>query len=379
MNFNKKKILFVITKSNFGGAQRYVYELATRLPHDQFEVTVAFGGIGLLSEKLKHAGIQTYRIQSFERDINILKEIRSMFELASLIRTVRPDIIHLNSSKAGGTGALVARILGVPKIIFTAHGWAFNEARNGLWRSLVWILSWITALLSHAIIVVSAYDFRKTTMPFVKAKCHIIRTAVPEIDFLSQEEARSVLFSPEEQALHAHDFWLVSIAELTQNKNLLTAVLAVQDYNRTHSTKIFYTIIGEGELRKEIETALSTTNDSGAIKLTGYVTEARGLLKAFDALILPSRKEGMPYVILEAGAAGLVAIGSNVGGIPEIIEDGISGMLIDPKNIKDITSHLHACIVDSTRSAHLRTNLTNKIKKDFGIEKMLAETETVYQ
>ena len=81
MENEKQKILYIITKSNFGGAQRYVYELATRLPRASYDVTVAFGGNGLLKQKLEEAGIQTRSIHSFDRDINIIKELKSIFEL----------------------------------------------------------------------------------------------------------------------------------------------------------------------------------------------------------------------------------------------------------------------------------------------------------
>lgn len=374
----KKKILYVITKSNFGGAQRYVYELATSLPKETYDVAIACGGNGLLTQKLREVGIPVFEVKSFERDINLAKEFASLFELRNIFKTFRPDIVHLNSSKAGGTGALIARIMGVPNIIFTAHGWAFNEPHNILWRSIVWFLSWVTALLSHTIILVSEYDYKRTRMPWVKKKCHIIRTAVPDIDFLSRDIARSVLFSEEERDLHTHDLWLVSLAELTPNKNLVTAIKAVGTYNRKHQTKIFYSIIGDGELRHELETLITKEGLTDSVKLLGYVVEARGLLKAFDMHILPSLKEGMPYAIIEAGAAGLPTIASNVGGIPEIIDDSISGLLIDPRSVENITDALHELVTNKIKRDSLAKNLKTKIDTDFTLEKMLEKTLATY-
>ena len=92
-----KKILFVITKSNWGGAQRYVYDLATALPKGEFDAQVAFGQPGLLALKLKAAGIATHPILSLERDISLLADLRSFFELWQMFRKERPDVVHLNS------------------------------------------------------------------------------------------------------------------------------------------------------------------------------------------------------------------------------------------------------------------------------------------
>src|SRR3990167_2305563 len=107
-----KKILFVITKSNWGGAQRYVYDLATALHKGQFEVVVAFGGTGeagahpgLLAERLKEVGVRTIFIESFTRDIGIFRDVSAFFELLRVIKKERPDVLHLNSSKAGGIGS----------------------------------------------------------------------------------------------------------------------------------------------------------------------------------------------------------------------------------------------------------------------------------
>ena len=156
----KKKILFVITKSNWGGAQRYVYDLATALPKTEFDVSVVFGQKGRLAEKLEQAGIKTYNIVSLQRDVSLGADLKSFFELRRLFKTVRPNIVHLNSSKAGGVGALAARVAGVKKIIFTAHGWPFWEDRNLVARAVIWFFSWTTALLAHKPIVISDYDLR---------------------------------------------------------------------------------------------------------------------------------------------------------------------------------------------------------------------------
>ena len=379
MNQTKKKIVYVITKSNFGGAQRYVFELATSLPISDYEVTVAFGGSGVLKEKLESAGIRTITIRSLERDISILKELRSLREFWRLYQSERPDVVHLNSSKAGGSGALVARLCGIKNIIYTAHGWAFWEPRPLLWRILVWFASWATAFLCHQIILVSHYEYRHTRMPFISKKLRVIHTALPDIIFKDREVSRGHLFEEGTCKKHKGDIWLITNAELNRNKNLFTAIEAVIAYNKTAEQKIFYSIMGSGELKNALQTYIKKHGGENYIEILGYVHNAREYLKAFDLFLLPSKKEGMPYAVLEAGAAGLPVIASRVGGIPEIIEHQKNGLLIDPNDTSTLVHALKQLVDDSDLRTRLGRALAEKVETHFSFEHMLSATRRVYE
>lgn len=380
MNVPKKKILFVITKSNFGGAQRYVYEIATGLPKNDFEVVVAFGGSGLLKEKLVGAHIDTLPIKSFDRDINIKKECRSVFELAHIIRSLRPDVVHLNSSKAGGTGALVARLMGVPNIIFTAHGWPFRESRNWLWKSVVWFFSYVTVILTHHTIVVSEHDVRNHHMPFVTQKITHIGNAMTPIPFLTRAEAQSFIikkisFVPPPDAL-----WIGTIGEYTRNKNLLVSIEAVHRAREQYGLNLLYILIGiDGEERPRLEEYIRVHNLSTCVFLAGFIDDARNYLKAFDLFMLPSRKEGLPYAILEAGVAGLPCIASNVGGIPEIIDEGISGLLIDPQEVNSFVRALASLARSPAERSRYGRALQKKIMSEFNTTTMITQTVALYR
>ena len=153
-----KKIIYVITKSNWGGAQRYVFDLATHLPKSEFEILVVTGNMGTLTKKLEENEIRVTSVNSLKRDVSFFDEMISFFKILKIFIKEKPDIIHLNSSKAGGIGALAGRIAGIKKIIFTAHGWPFKEDRNVIAKSLIYALSWLTVFLSHQTIVVSKQD-----------------------------------------------------------------------------------------------------------------------------------------------------------------------------------------------------------------------------
>jgi glycosyltransferase involved in cell wall biosynthesis len=123
------KILYLITKSNWGGAQRHVFDLAVAMKDRGHDVAVALGGDGTLRTRLEAAGIYTHSIASLGRDISTGKDTGSLKEIMSVIHHRRPDILHVHSPKAAGLGAVAGRILGVKKIMYTVHGWAFNEDR----------------------------------------------------------------------------------------------------------------------------------------------------------------------------------------------------------------------------------------------------------
>lgn len=379
MDSPKKKILYVITKSNFGGAQRYVFDLATGISPQDYEVVVAFGGAGVLKQKLETAGISTRTIQNFTRDINLRKEFRAMGELAQIIREEKPDIVHLNSSKAGGTGAFIARILGVPKIVFTAHGWAFLEKRGIIWKSAIWFLSWITTILVHKLIVVSHNDYLHMHIPCASKKTSVIHTGVSSIHFLSQRKARASLCTPEIIDQHKDDFWLVSTSELTPNKNLHTALKAVEQFNATHMYKIFFILMGTGELAESLAHYVQIHNLETTVMFTGYVENAPNYLKAFDAFIMPSLKEGLPYGLLEAGLAGVPCIASRIGGIPEVITDKTSGILITPHTTVEIVSALSELVEHPEHAQQYTQKLKEKITTEFSLAEMLHKTEKIYR
>ncbi len=306
----EKKVTFVITKSNWGGAQRYVFDLATSLPKDQFEVSVAFGQDGLLAKKLQEKGIKTHPIKALARDVSLLHDIKSFFELWRLFRKEKPDVVHLNSSKAAGVGALAARLAGVKKIVFTSHGWPFLEQRNFVAQTLIYIISWITTLLSHNTIVVSEYDLHiAKRMPFVKNKVQRIYNGIDSHFFL---ELQSGNYIRDRFPKGAHITG--TIGELNKNKNQIALIEQAK-----HDPTMYVAICGDGENRSWLQQKIEEYDLMSRVKLFGFV-EPKIVLKGFDIFALPSLKEGLPYVLLEAKAAGLPIVANRVGGVGEILD-----------------------------------------------------------
>lgn len=366
----RKKLLILITKSNFGGAQRYVFDLSQSLK--SYDVTVASGGEGLLIEKLKTAGARTITLPFLGRDVSILKDARSFFSLISLIRKEKPDIIHLNSSKIGIMGAVAAWLArSKAKTVFTAHAWAFNEKRSGLSTAVIMFLHWLTVFLCDKTITVSEGVKRQIShLPLISGKMTVVHLGIDKPTFIKRGEARAKLGIPE------RSFAIGTIAELHQVKGLAYAIDAVRGLPFKHT----YTIMGTGDERGKLEAQISSSEISKeSVRLTGFVPDAASFLHAFDVFLLPSLSEAFGYVLVEAGYAGLPVIATSVGGIPEIIEDMKSGVLIHPKNVKEIANALIFLNTDKDERTRLGKALMERVHAKFSLERMVKETIAVYE
>ena len=359
----KKKILYLITKGNWGGAQRYVFDLATHLPRVKFDIAVATGSAGLLTEKLAADAVRTIHIPALRRDMSVLKEIGAFFALVRTFRAERPDIVHLNSSKAAGLGALAARITCVPRIVFTAHGWPFEERRNALARSAIWLASYFTALLSHAVIVVSDHDRALArNMPFVGRKTTRIYNGIAPLVFGSGALIGRAF--PEGARITG------TIGELTGNKNQQELIECAR-----RDTAICVAIVGEGENRPLLEALIRAYGLEKRVKLFGFVPVEEAL-PGFDVFALPSRKEGLPYALLEAGAAGLPVAATAVGGIPDIIENDKTGLLAPPYVMADA---LRKLLTDRELREELGGALKERVEHAFSFDEMFRQTLHLYE
>lgn len=385
----KPKILYVITKSSWGGAQRYVYDLATGISRKEFDVAVILGGEGELKSNLESKNINTISIRNLTRDVHIVKEISAFFTLVRIFRNEKPAVIHINSSKAGGLGTLAARFYnflpkGNPlktesyalraKIIFTAHGWPFNEERSAFERTLIWVASWITALLAHTVITVSSEDrHRADRMPRIRKKTVLIRNGVAPVRFSSKQTARARILGVE-QGSEGKRVWIGTVAELHRNKGIRYALEAVSKISRD----IRFVVVGDGEEREALESFARESCRPGSVLFTGKYPRAETLLKAFDIFLLPSLKEGLPYVILEAGMAGLPVVASAVGGIPDIIDDMRTGILVQKKNPREILRALDFLLENQARREELGEALHDKVAKEFSLDEMRRATYALY-
>lgn len=379
------KILLLITKSSWGGAQRYVFDLATHHSSGH-EVAVGLGGDGPLKTALEAAGVRVVNLPFLQRDISLVKEIRTFFDLVKMIRLERPDVVHLNSSKIGGIGAIACRIAGVKKVIFTAHGWAFNEDRSWPSRLVILSLHWVTVLLCHKTIAVSQKTADDIShLPFMNPRIEVVHNGLKPIVRYSKTEARRLLcerlpaLKAEVEQARGKTLWIGTISELHPNKGLVHLLHAVEQLKKHPDLPHFVvTIIGEGEQRGALEAIIKDSGLERAAFLLGNIPNAAEYLNALDIFTLTSVTEALPYVLLEAGTAHLPVIASKVGGIPEIIDQLENGILVRSGSKKELSEALSILLTNAGKRGCLGKALQQKIATDFSIEQMFKKTEQTY-
>ncbi|NOY35826.1 MAG: glycosyltransferase family 4 protein [bacterium] len=407
---SKKKVLYVITKSVWAGASKYTHDLATALPNREYSPMVAAGGKGAMAEKIIAAGIPYFEIKAFQRDVSFFKDIRAFFEILSLLFKTKPDVVHVSSAKAGGiAGAAVftykvlkklikpfrrisrydrsqetALSISCPKTVFTAHGWTFNERRPRWQIALIKFFSRLTCLFYDKIICVSEYDCNIALKNKIAParKMVVIHNGIKpeEYDFLPREEARHKLGdSISKLEIESPSEVLVgTIGELTKNKGHKLLIESIK--SQFLSSNFKFLIIGfDGGEKKNLESQIVSAGLGDKVFLVEGLPDAAKYLKAFDIFVLSSLKEGLPYVLLEAGLAELPIAASKVGGIPEIIENGKNGILINPASADEFARAIKKLADNSETHAKLAAAARQKILQDFSFEKMLGATINLYK
>ncbi len=376
----KKEVLFVITKGNFGGAQRYVFDLATSLPKSRFEAVVACGQGELLKERLKEENIKVLDLHS-EREINLKND---WFVLKALIKTIKeekPDIVHFNSSKIGFLGAVSVLYFHsfFPslnfKFVFTSHGWAFNEKnRSFLSRIIYYVAHYFTVLICDTTIAVSLKTKKDIAfLPFIEKKIKVIHNGISKFETLPREEAREILAGEKKDRTI-----IFSTTELHNNKGIDVALRGLALLTPDLREKIVLCVAGSGEEKENLEKLTANLSLQENVRFLGFVDDAKKLLSGADIFLFPSRTENLPFAILEAGLVGLPIISTSVGGIPEIITDMQSGVLIHKESPKEIAEALKYLLNNPKRQVSFGSALKKQISKNFSKAKMVTETIGVF-
>ena len=155
-----RQLLYLVTLSEWGGAQKYIFDLAANFSHQGYVVSVALGGSqnSPLIQKLAKLNIQVYYLKNLQRSVNLYRDWLAFWDIVKLYKKIKPDIIHLNSSKAGSLGAIAAQCCKVKKIIYTVHGLVLNEPLSAAKKAFYWLAEWLSAKFKTHLICVSEFD-----------------------------------------------------------------------------------------------------------------------------------------------------------------------------------------------------------------------------
>ena len=372
-----KRLLIVVTSARWGGAQKYVYDLCRGLSNSEFQIYIASGVNGPMTDALRDCGMEVMTVKMLTRNPGLRDDFFALVSLFQLIRAVRPDIVHLNSSKAAVLGVIAAKLFGIRKVIITSHGWPFLEPvsriRQWIYKSIV---SVAVALADHTI-TVSRTDFDAArTFPFLNPnRLHLIHNGVSRSDeWGDRMQIRERFISTHAPNGRSNRFWIGVIGELNQNKGQEVIIDQFTRYAPSH-TELF--LLGDGVDYEKLACQITRSSRKHDIHLVGHVSRASVVMKAFDLIAVPSLKEGLPYVILEAGLANVAVIAHNVGGIPDILTDMENGVLVDNEN-KSWRERLPMLIENESLRTRLAANLKHTVETRFQKRSMIKKVERLY-
>lgn len=382
MDNEKKTILYMITQSELGGAGIYVLDLAKYLKND-YNVVICYGeqgDAGELAKLAKELDIDHYVIENLVREINYKKDWKAFWYIVKLIRAIKPDILHLNSSKISILGSFAGKFCGVKNIIYTAHGWVFNEKIEQKKKNLYIKLERFTAKFKHKIICVSQFDYKAALHNKIcaKKKLTVIHNGIKEPLFVDRQEARRIIGKKIKIDFENYNGLLLgSVGNLYKNKGfgfLINATKILVD----NGIDVKTVIIGEGTERMELVNWITQLRIEKNVFLAGRIAGASQLLKAFDIYACSSTKEGLSYTLIEAMMAQLPIVATSVGGNGELISHKKTGLIVKPETAKDLASGI-ITLFNSPDIAHSYASSARKnALKKFSIDRMLKETKNIY-
>lgn len=359
----KKRILYLITRSEPGGAQSHVLELLKGFK-DQYELVLATGEEGFLLDEARSLGIRTYLIANLQRNLSPTRDYKAYKEIVSVLKESRPDLIHCHSSKAGILGRLAAHRLGI-KTVFTAHGWSFAEG-TPLSRKLIGLLpERLLACWTNYIITVSDTD-RDLAIRY--------RIGRPErIVTIHNGIADQAL--PTVNKDNVRPITLIMVARFAAPKYYAQLI----DAAATIKANFRLRLVGNGPLLERMKKRAEELNLSDIVEFLGSRDDVDALLADSDVFILVSDWEGFPISILEAMRAGLPVIACDVGGIHEAITDRTNGRLVPRGEIAGLKLAMQELINDKTLRLEMGTQARRQFERLFTTDIMLKKIEAIYR
>ncbi len=385
-----RKIIHVITRLDRGGSAQNT--VLTAIGHDRsrFESLVvaglaesddAQGGEDATREnvaRLEKAGVRWRPLPALTRSINPIKDLAALRQLLAWFREERPDIVHTHTSKAGALGRLAARLAGVPVVVHTPHGHVFYGHFS---RLTSWIFLQLERLLAERTTWMIALTEAERDEHLARGVGRADRFAVVPsgIDLVRFRQAGDRVGRRPEGFNCPPDAIVVgSVGWLTPVKGhrvLLEAVaLLRREWPRLHLA-----IVGGGPLREDLEQLARARGMADAVRLLGVRTDVPDCLAGMDIFVQPSLNEGMGRALIEAMAAGRPVIASRVGGMPAVVQDRTTGLLVPPDDPATLARALDELLRKPDWAKELGAAARASIGERFGEAAMVCAIELVYE
>ena len=361
------RILYVVTSAGFGGASMHVLQLMRYFTTQGFEIGLVSAPEPRLLREAEKLGVRLFVNPYFVRRLHIFNDIRAFVPVKKAIKEFSPDIIHAHSTKAGLIARFWSAVLNVKPIIFTAHGWAFTEGREYWKRFLLAQIEKLAGYVTDKIICVSEFD-RKLALKFKVAredKLVVIHNGVDPNEFfkISRDYHKS-----------SNEVIVTFVGRLAPPKDLLLLIDAIKLV-----PEIKLQIVGDGELRQQVEGYIFKNGLRDRVILLGERFDIPKILAESDIFVLPSRWEGLPLTIIEAMMSGLPVVATRVGGIPELVDDGVNGYLVPSRDVNALAKAIRKLVSDVELRERMGKAGREKAIEKFTLDKMLSKIAQVYE
>lgn len=374
--YPKKRVLFVITQSEYGGAQRFLHTLVSHLDPAKYDVTIATGAEGKnnIFSSSEQKNVKFLILRNLIRDVSPLNDLKALEEFKNLLLGVRPEVLFLLSSKAGFIGSWAAKSSRAPmRVIYRIGGWTFNDPWPAWKKTLFLYMEKFSAGWKDTIIVNNEYDLKQAQRKGIKPRgqLELVHNGldVYKMDFLSKEEARDRLSCKTKTVIG-------TIANFYPAKGLEFFIETASFFKNRND--VSFVIIGDGKERKKLEKSIKEKGLSEKIFLPGQLSDARRYLAAFDIFYLSSLKEGFPWALLEAMAAKLPVVATDVGAVPEIIQNGKNGLIIPPRRPEIAAEAIKTVLNGPKLAQELGIQAHQTVLFKFSLDKMMEQIEALF-
>ncbi len=378
----KIRVLHVITRLERGGAPAVLLEVLQRCDKRQFEHHIATG-LAQEPEKdmiafARDMGFQVFVIPALVRDVQPFLDMYALLKLYFLIRKGRYDIVHCHTSKGGFIGRLAARLAKVKCIIYSPHGDIF-EGYFGKIKSRFFIwLERFSARFTDKIITLTKSGIE----PYIKAgigqksQFDYIYNGV-DIESLRKRKVDRIQ-KRQELGVENDCFLVVTAGRLVPVKGhtyLITAIAQVI----TEIPNIRLVFLGDGELRGELSGQVKTLGLEEHVLFWGMRNDVPEIISCSDLFVLPSINEGFGVVLLEAMAMKCPIVATNVGGVPEVVLDGDTGILVPPRDHVQLARGIIQLLKDNSLALQMAECGYQRLKACFDIRETVSKTEHLYK
>jgi glycosyltransferase involved in cell wall biosynthesis len=358
---SKPVLLYIITKSDIGGAQGNAFDLIKAF-QTEYDVHLAVGETGPLTDDVQAIGVPVHIIPNLTRKIQLLGDFYCVKQCIDLIQSIRPSIIHAHSSKAGIVARLAGWFCQVP-VFFTAHGWGFSSGTPKLRRMIAWIAEALIAPITTQIICVSEQD-RQLALRWRVGNSRILTTIRYGIVNLSDNRAQ-----PAQEPVR-----LVMVARFNEQKDQATLLKAIAHLN----ANLHLDLIGSGPSFKACQALAQSLGITDRVSFLGDRRDVPELLCGYQIFILSTHYEGLPISILEAMRAGLPVIATEVNGIPEEVIAGKTGLLVPPGDAAALARAIDSLLPSPALRAEMGKAARARFEQDFSLEQMVDKTRRLY-